>query len=150
MIFDKEFIWYNDHFVYHITEKQNIDSIIKHGLIPSLGNRSILAGDNFKAVFFFDNINNIENWMDFLYKNQDKDSLEVLRFNIKKLKWFIHNNGEEFYIKHKIPITKIDYLEIYNKDYNLISFNNLINENTYNLDYRWNKIYNQIYDILKM
>ena len=140
MIIGQECTCEIDHFAYHITEKQNIDSIIRYGLLPTIGDRSIIAGDNFKAVFFFDNINNIEEWMDFLYKNKDKDSLDVLRFNIKSLKWFIHNNGEEFYIRHKIPITKIDYLEIYNKESNLISYNNLINENIYNLEYRWNKL----------
>lgn len=140
MIIDHEFIWYQDHFVYHITKKDNIDSILKFGLIPSLGERSILAKDQFKAVFFFDNLYNIENWMNFLYKNKDKDSLEVLRFNIKKLKWFIHNGGEEFYIKQKVPIENIDYLELYNNNSDIISFNNLYKEDIYNLDYRWSKL----------
>lgn len=140
MIIGQEFIWYQDHFVYHITEKQNIDSIIKYGLVPSLGDRSLLVGDKFKAIFFFDELYNIEEWMDFLYKNKDKNSLEVLRFNIKKLRWFIHNAGEEFYTKSNIPIEKIDYLKLYNKNNRLITFNDMINENIYDLDYRWNKL----------
>lgn len=140
MIIDHEFIWYQDHFVYHITEKDNIESILKYGLIPSLGERSILAGDQFKAIFFFDEIYHIEEWMDFLYKNKDKDSLEVLRFNIKRLKYFIHNNGEEFYLKHKIPVEKIDYLNLYNSNSDIISYSNLYKEDIYNLDYRWSKL----------
>ena len=139
MLIGREFIWYQDHFVYHITEKQNIESIIKYGLIPSTGDRSLLAGDTFKAVFFFDNLYNIEEWMNFLYKNKDKDSLEVLRFNIKKLKGFIHNDGNEFYIQDIIPIDKIDYLKLYNND-KVVSFNDMINENIHKLNYRWNKL----------
>lgn len=139
MIFNQELICYQDHYAYHITEKNNIESIIKYGLLPSFGDRSKLAGDKFKAVFFFDNLYNIEEWMNFLYKSKDKDSLEVLRFNIKKLKWFIHNSGEEFYTQSQIPVEKIDYLKIYNNN-KLITFNDMINENIYNLDYRWNKL----------
>ena len=140
MIVNHEFIWKQDHFVYHITEKNNIENIIKYGLLPSIGNRSLIAGDRFKAVFFFDELYNMEEWMDFLYGSKDKDSLEVLRFNIKKLRWFIHNGGEEFYLKHKVPIEKIDYLELYNSNSDIISFNNLYKEDIYNLDYRWNKL----------
>ena len=139
MIFNHELICKRDHFAYHITEKNNMDSIIKYGLIPSFGDRSKIAGDRFKAVFFFDNIYNIESWMDFLYKNKDKDSLEVLRFNIKKLKYFIHNNGEEFYLKNKIPVEEIDYLNLYNNS-NIISFSNLYKEDVYSLNYKWNKL----------
>lgn len=131
---------FQDYFAYHITEKKNIDSIIKYGLIPSMGERSLLAKDEFKAIFFFDEFYNINNWMEFLYKNKDKDTLEVLRFNLKNLRWFIHNRGDEFYIKHKIPIDKIDYLEIYNHNMDILSFNNLYMEDVYNLDYRWNKL----------
>ena len=140
MIFNHELICKRDHFAYHITEKNNMDSIIKYGLIPSFGDRSKIAGDRFKAVFFFDNIYNIENWMEFLYKNKDKDSLEVLRFNIKKLKYFIHNNGEEFYLKNIIPIEKIDYLNLYNDNSDIISFSSLYKEDIYTLKYKWNKL----------
>lgn len=139
MIIGQEFVWHQDHFVYHITEKQNIESIIKYGLIPTIGNRSLLAGDKFKAIFFFDKLYNLEDWMDFLYKNKDKNSLEVLRFNIKRLKGFIHNGGEEFYIKNHIPAEKIDYLKLYNEE-RLITFNEMMDKNVYDLDYRWNKL----------
>lgn len=131
---------FQEYFAYHITEKKNIDSIIKYGLIPSMGERSLIAKDEFKAVFFFDELYNINNWMDFLYANKDKDNLEVLRLNLKNLRWFIHNRGEEFYIKRKIPIDKIDYLEIYNNNLDILSFNNLYMEDVYSLDYRWNKL----------
>lgn len=40
MIFEKEFIWYEDHYAYYITEKSNIDMIREKGLIPLCGERS--------------------------------------------------------------------------------------------------------------
>ena len=134
----KEFIWYQDHFAYHITEKQNIDSIIKNGLIPSIGNRSRVAGDEFKAIYFFDEIYSLEEWMDFLYQNQDKDSLEILRFNIKNLKWYFHRKNE-FYITQIIPSEKIDFLILY-RGLELVTFSEIQTENIFNFDYRWNKL----------
>ncbi len=134
---NKELVWLQDHFVYHITEKNNMDNIMRYGLLPSLGDRSILAGDNFKAVFFFDKLYNLDNWINFLYQCRDKASLEVLRFNIKQIRCFSHNDGEEFYTKQIIPVEKIDYLEISKKDCSLIDFNDLSNQD---VDYRWRKL----------
>lgn len=131
---NKELVWLQDHFVYHITEKNNMDNIMRYGLLPSLGDRSILAGDNFKAVFFFDKLYNLDNWINFLYQCRDKSSLEVLRFNIKQIRCFSHNDGEEFYTKQIIPVEMIDYLEVSKKDCGLI---NLPNQN---VDYRWCKL----------
>ena len=39
MIVTEEFIWKKDHFVCHITEEQNMPSIIEKGLIPMNGER---------------------------------------------------------------------------------------------------------------
>lgn len=111
MVFDKEFIWYEDHFVYHITTKENIESIIKHGLIPSLGERSLSKMDINKAIYFFDNINNFQMWAELLYPNIDIKNLELLRFNLKRRKWYIHNGGEDFYLLNKVPPQKIQYLD---------------------------------------
>ena len=80
----KEFIWYKDHFVYHITSKDNIKSIKEKGLVPNLGERSKLLGDNEKAIYFFDSFTNMLDWMNVLYKDENKDNLEVLKFNIKR------------------------------------------------------------------
>ena len=133
-----EFIYKDDHYVYHITDKKNIDSIISHGLVPSLGDRSLKVGDNFKAIYFFDKIDSINDFMNFLYENKNKDSLEVLRFNIKQLTWFYHSDNE-YYIKCDIPVDKLDYLELY-IDNNKISFSYLEDKDMYNLDYKWCKL----------
>lgn len=111
MVLDKEFIWYEDHFVYHITPKENMGSIIKYGLVPSLGERSLSKGDINKAIYFFDNINNFEMWAELLYPNLDISDLKLLRFNLKRRKWYIHNGAEDFYLLNKVLPQKIQYLD---------------------------------------
>ncbi len=37
MIVTREFIWYKDHYVCHITEEKNMADIIEKGLIPQNG-----------------------------------------------------------------------------------------------------------------
>ena len=137
MVFTDEFIWHTDHFVYHITEKSSIESILKTGLIPMVGARSNDAGDTEKAVYFFDNLYNLESWMNYLYKNKDKDSLEVLRFNLKRLKWYIHNGGKEFYLKNMIPLEKLQYLILCDENNILIPYSKLSIYNPYELKYNW-------------
>ena len=154
MIFNKEFIWYKDHYVYHITNKKNMENIITNGLKPMLGERSISIGDTIKGIYFTDNLYVIDEWMDKLYDN--KDSLEVLRFNLKRLKWYIHNGGEDFYLTNKVLPEKLDYLTIYEKDKHLtlkeafgITFdgkNYHSNHDIYKLDYRWQRIKEYKYD----
>ena len=136
MIFDEPFIWYKDHYVYHITNKSNMKSIREKGLIPSLGDRSLKVGDNIKAIFFFDNIYNLDEWCDALYKDCNKDELEVLRFNLKRRKWYIHD-GEDFYIKSKVDATKLEFLKAYDKNNNQISLGNIYKDDC---KYKWEKI----------
>jgi len=111
MVFDSEFIWYQDKYVFHITNKENIKSIKEKGLVPKIGERSKQVGDTVKGIYFFDNIYNLYEWIECLYKNKDITSLALLRFNLKRRKWFIHNNCEDFYIIHKVSPDKIEYLE---------------------------------------
>lgn len=112
MIFSKEFIWYDDHFVYHITEKSNLDEIRKVGLKPFCGERSKSVDETRNAIYFFDNLFSTENWIDELYKNKDKTSLELLRFNLKRRKWYIQNQMiGDFYLLRPVLPEKIELLK---------------------------------------
>lgn len=115
MVILKEFIWRKDHTAYHLTNKDSMKSICCQGLKPLCGERSKSVGDNTKGVFFFDLLESVSNWIDWLYKNRDVSELELLRFNIKNRKWFKQDDCE-FYLTHKVLPERIEYLRIYDPD----------------------------------
>lgn len=138
MIISEPFIWNKDHYAYHITERINIKSIIENGLIPNIGERSRQVSDFEEAIFFFDNINNVEIWMDKLYPETNKNILEVLRFNIKGRKWYSNHDGEDFYLKRRVETDKLEILRIYDENNIIVPFDDLIYVD--NLNYRWYKL----------
>ncbi len=127
MVFDKEFIWRKDHFAYHITKKENMESIIEKGLIPQIGDRSKSVGDDIKAVYFIDDLSRLDEWIEALYKDEELKDLEILKFNLKNRKWYIKflDDGE-FYTPNIILPNKIEFLRLYdeiNECYMPLSFN---------------------------
>ena len=136
MIFDKEFIWYKDHYVHHLTTKDKMTDIISKGLIPMIGNRSTSINDNNKAIYFFDDLSLIDAWVEELYSDRNKSELELLRFNLKRKKWFYRDSEiGDYYIKKKIEPSDIEFLKIYSSKGKLpiteenIQKNNLVWEN---------------------
>ena len=114
MIILEEFIWNEDHYAYHLTHKHNINKIVNEGLIPMCKERSISHNDTFPAIYFFDNLYNLFDWSYFLYNKNNLNELELLRFNLKRKKWFLHN-GEDFYLKEKIKPNELTYLSNLNE-----------------------------------
>lgn len=110
------FIWEVDHYAYHITNTTAMRNICIEGLLPSLGERSKLAGDSINGIFFFNNICFINDWIEKLYKEKNIYELELLRFNLKGLRWIIRNSNE-FYLLDKVNREEIEYLRIYNRIY---------------------------------
>lgn len=113
------FIWKIDHYAYHITNTTAMQSICAEGLLPSVGERSILAGDSINGIFFFSNICFINDWIEKLYKEKNIYELELLRFNLKGLRWIIRNPNE-FYLLDKVNKEEIEYLRIYNRIYRVL------------------------------
>lgn len=130
MIFDKEFIWYSDHFVYHITETSNIDGIRENGLIPFCGDRSRSVGDTIKAIYFLDYPYNIEEWVDLLFEDSDKNNLELLRFNLKRRKWYMGGCWEygEFYTMNPVLPNRIDLLKRVDEKGNIYTLDNIVKQ----------------------
>lgn len=116
MIFIDEFIWDQDHYVYHLTEKEVMAKIIVEGLKPKCGERSQLVGDIRKAVYFFDSLSKTEFWMECLYASKDLKGLELLRFNLKQRKWKIQcSQVEDFYLLRPVLPQSIEYATLYNE-----------------------------------
>lgn len=142
MDFFREFIWNTDHYAYHITNTDAMKNICKEGLKPSVGKRSLKAGDNIKGIFFFDGLIFMNEWIDFLYEDKNILELELLRFNIKKLKWTIHNSNE-FYITNDVNQKEIEYLRLFDKDTNaFLPLNTEYYLTTTDERITWNKLNN--------
>lgn len=139
MIFDKEFIWYKDHYAYHLTDKMNMENIINDGLIPKCGDRSKSVGDTRKAIYFFDSLYSIVDWIDKLYENKDIYKLELLRFNLKRRRWYSQNREiGDFYLPYAVPREKLEYLRIIDINGQYM----FLNENLDNMKLQWEPLSN--------
>ena len=120
MVYINDFIWREDHMAYHITTVDNMNGICDKGLLPLCGERSKSVGDDSIGIHFSDSLTSIiEDWMDMLYENKDKNSLEVLRFNLKGLKWKTNYMGDyyvpgDWYLVDRLLPEYIEYLRIIN------------------------------------
>ena len=125
MIIINEFVWNQDHYVYHLTEKEAMPNIIVEGLKPKCGVRSQLVGDIRKAVYFFDSLSKTENWLEYLYANKDLKGLELLRFNLKQRRWKIQcSQVEDFYLLNPVLPQGIDYATLYDERGQIVTLDN--------------------------
>ncbi len=141
MIVTKEFIWKKDHYVCHITEEKNMQSIIEKGLIPMNGDRCRFVMDNRKGVFCLDGIQNVETWACALYEQYDLETLKLLRFNLKGRKWYLDNSNDQalgIYLPAKVLPEKISYLDIKDQDGEILPLNRLFDLNIYDIDESFN------------
>lgn len=137
MIVLKEFIWKVDHYAYHVTDKKNLASIAMHGLLPKCGDRSKSIGDTRKAIYFFDCLESVYDWAEWLYEDKNIEDLALLRFNLKRRKWHIQNIHEgDFYLDNKVDKEAIELLYVYDENHVLVPLNMYLNR--YNLE--WKKI----------
>lgn len=95
---------------YHVTKKENVESILKNGLIPQIGERSKLM-DEEEAIFLFPNYHECENalfnWLGEIYEGYEGElvSLEVFlpaKFGQEKVldwEWLIRKPIPPAYIR---------------------------------------------------
>lgn len=79
----------NGHF--HVTPTKNVDSILKHGLVPSVGDRSKQLGEH-PSVFLFKDKNSahdaVSNWLGDQF--EEDEPLSLLKVKLPK-----HLNSKE-------------------------------------------------------
>ncbi len=103
-------IFYYDSFVYHLTRKEYMKDIVTQGLKPLCGENSKSIGDTRKAIYFFDCLQYLYDWCDALYSIENYNQLELLRFNLKRRKWYRGYSGwGEGYLERKVLPERIDY-----------------------------------------
>ena len=146
MIVMKEFIWYSDHFVFHITEEKNMLSIMENGLLPLNGDRCKSIMDERQGVFCLDGLYNVENWAEILYGKSDLETLKLLRFNLKRRKWYMDNsnpNAFGMYLPYKVLSNKLDYLKMIDSNGENLPFTKLFDlDFIYKIDESFNNIEN--------
>ena len=119
MIVTEEFIWRKDHYVCHLTEESNMESIIEKGLLPSNGKRCQSVKDERVGVFCFDGLHHAKDWAEILYDKSELETLKILRFNLKNRKWHIDNSNAfvlGMYLPYKVLPERLSYLCITNND----------------------------------
>lgn len=103
--------------LYHVTLMDNVESILKDGLIPQIGARSAEYGELFNAVYMFPNIEDMEcalgQWLgDWYNDNYGEDTpLAVLEVTVPD-QFPIENGVVEYEVFSKviIPGKYIKYL----------------------------------------
>lgn len=127
MIFFEDFIWKTDHYAYHITRTNNLLTIKNNGLIPKCGERSLINNDSRKAIYFFDSLYSIDDWIEALYNNKNIESLELLRFNLKNRKWHSQNSDiGDFYLCNPVLPKRIELLKREDEEGHMFNINDVI------------------------
>ncbi len=131
---------------YHITSIEKLASIKKQGLLPQCGKRCQQVGDIINAIYFFPALSLVEDWVSVLYNKKDIPYLNLLRFSLKDIDFYIQSSEcGDCYTLESIPPTKIEILKQYNSLTNsMFLLNNLLVQGTNNLTWQNlnnNKIY---------
>ena len=117
MYFDKDFIFYCDHDAFHITKKENMDSIINLGLRPRCEERCRSIGDSRKAIYFFDYLESADEWAQELFNCKNIEELEILKFNLKRRVWHSSNSSiGDFYLTNMVKSKDLFYLSEISKN----------------------------------
>jgi hypothetical protein len=95
--------------LYHLTTKNNLDSILKNGLIPQIGKNSSFVGEE-DPYIYLSNLDDIHIWS-IIFKDYDICiTVDVDEQEVEEYKYEIYS---EFLYKQIIPKTKIISYEEY-------------------------------------
>ena len=91
--------------LYHVTEAKNVDSIMRNGLIPMIGERSRQAHETTPYVYLFHSLDDVHdavmNWLDI-------EDFVVLSVDIKEYTV----NGFEVLVNKTIPTQYISIVDM--------------------------------------
>ena len=86
---------------YHVTLLSNVKSILKYGLLPKIGERSIEAKENKVAVYLFSSLLDMEdalmNWLGDWYSDYYGEDVPLALLEINLPENFPINKGEVEY-----------------------------------------------------
>lgn len=141
---------------YHITTTNKLKMIKNEGLLPKCEERSKAIGDSREAIYFFPVLLLINNWIDLLYGSKNRESLELLRIDLKKMKRRFtisdHNPNNIFgdwYTLDKITPDNLEYLKRINQDKEVFYLENLLENEMESLIWRPINLWNENEQYLK-
>lgn len=108
----------NNQTMYHVSLKSNLESIMRHGLTPRIGERSVEIGEKEPAVYLFPNIEDMEfalgQWLGDWYNDEYGEDIPLMSLEITVPYDFPIENGEVEYekiCKHIIQPKYIKFLK---------------------------------------
>lgn len=105
---------------YHVTKKENLESIMTNGLIPKIGEMSQDLGEEIKRVYLFKNIKDMEdalmNWMGEWYEDNYGDDLELCSLIINLPDNFNIINEESLYEAYSYKIIEPKYISYFREE----------------------------------
>jgi hypothetical protein len=106
---------------YHVTPKHNLDSILQHGIVPSIGERSLEKGENVANIYLFPTKEHCEDallgWLGECFEEQDDDFLVILAIEPSSIMVVDYDNFE-ITSSGVIPASSIN--KIYDESFSLI------------------------------
>lgn len=104
--------------LYHVTLMSNLEPILKEGLIPKIGERSIEVGEEEKAVYLFPTIEDMEcalgQWLGDWYNDEYGEEIPLASLEISVPDCFPIEEGEVEYeniCREVIPPEYIRFLK---------------------------------------
>ncbi len=83
---------------YHVTPKHNLNSILQHGIIPSIGERSLEKGENVANIYLFPTKEHCEDallgWLGECFEDKDDDFLVILAIEPSSIMVVDYDNFE--------------------------------------------------------
>lgn len=97
---------FTERIFYHVTLKENLDKILKEGLIPQIGDRALECGDTEKKIYLFPTLQHMNealgSWLGIEFETE-----EIVSLLIRIPKNFVLEEGEvEYEVYSKEPIPK--------------------------------------------
>ena len=106
---------------YHVTPTHNIESILKNGIQPSIGDRSLDLGEKEPRIYLFTSIdsckNALMNWLGNYFEDEDDGFLSILEINPD----FVEGLSEaEYEIASYQVILPVNITKIFNESFSVI------------------------------
>ncbi len=117
---------------FHVTPKQNLNSILANGLIPQIGKRSEDIGESQEAIYLFPNFeemdNALANWLGECFIDDDEEEdLIILQIDLPEgfpVRREVDSNGDLFYEAYcTCDISEEHITAVYDEEYNLVNIN---------------------------
>ena len=110
---------------FHVTPKDNLNSILSNGLIAQIGERSLEIGERQNAVFLFPNFEEMNdalyNWLGEAFEDIDLIILQIDLPDDFPVYREVDSNGNDFYEAHCTCDIPEEYITaVYDESYELL------------------------------